>query len=192
MKKTSTLLLAALALAMGSCSQQSPATDQAASLGEPHESTINIRYVWRDSITKNYIFAEATRQANEKLETELYAYGNQLQGLVQNAQNNFQQKLQNNGFLTESAAQSEYQKIQQQAANYDKQFAQRQTQTLTEVAANSTALNDSIQHFIVEYNKTHKYDAILFGEDMLYVNPALDITKEVVDGLNATYKTATK
>jgi outer membrane protein len=45
--------------------------------------------------------------------------------------------------------------------------------------------------YIQEYNSDKKYDFILtkMGGNMLYTNEALDITKEVVEGLNAKYST---
>ena len=41
-----------------------------------------------------------------------------------------------------------------------------------------------------EYNATHGYDIILsrMGENILFANEALNITKEVIDGLNNRYK----
>lgn len=188
MKKTSTFMLAALALAVCSCNADgTTATGGAVAQGEAGEA-LAIRYVYRDSIAKNYIFAEATRQANERLEAELYAYGNQLQGMVQNLQSQFQQKLQNNQFLSEQTAQNEYNKIQQQAAGYDKQYSQRQAETLTKAQANSQALLDSINNFVADFIAKKHYDAILYREDNLYINPALDVTDEVVAGLNARYE----
>jgi outer membrane protein len=54
------------------------------------------------------------------------------------------------------------------------------------------AVNDSIKAFIAEYNKTRGYDAILIKNATLYINPALDITDEVVEGLNARYNKVKK
>ena len=48
--------------------------------------------------------------------------------------------------------------------------------------------SESINNFIAEYVKTHSYDAILYHAAGVYFNPALDITDEVVEGLNARYK----
>ena len=189
MKKSSTFLFAAMAFAVCSCGNDgNGAAGSAAAQGSAEGAPLAIRYVYRDSIAKNYIFAEATRQANERLEAELYAYGNQLQGMVQNLQSQFQQKLQNNQFLTEQNAQNEYNRIQQQANSYDKQYSQRQAETLTKAQANSDALLDSINNFIADYIAKKHFDAILYREDNLYINPALDVTAEVVAGLNARYK----
>ena len=49
-------------------------------------------------------------------------------------------------------------------------------------------LQDSIHNFLVDYNASHPYDAILYKDAGVYFNPALDITKEVIEGLNDRYK----
>ena len=53
-------------------------------------------------------------------------------------------------------------------------------------------VNDSIQAFIKDYNKTRGYDAILYKNATLYINPDLDITSEVLEGLNARYNKVKK
>ena len=59
---------------------------------------------------------------------------------------------------------------------------------------NDSIVRDSIKFFIEEYNKTKKYDLIIsrVGDNLLFANEALNITKEVVDGLNARYKATVK
>lgn len=42
-------------------------------------------------------------------------------------------------------------------------------------------------NYIEEYNKTRGYDAILMKAATLYISPDLDITDEVLEGLNARY-----
>jgi outer membrane protein len=55
----------------------------------------------------------------------------------------------------------------------------------------SNEVTQCIMEYIQEYNSDKKYDFILtkMGGNMLYTNEALDITKEVVEGLNAKYST---
>lgn len=53
-------------------------------------------------------------------------------------------------------------------------------------------LKSRLDAFLEEYNKTRHYDYILSysyaGSSLLYVNKQLDITKDVVDGMNAGSK----
>lgn len=190
MKKASILLLCGAAMAMCACSQADSkgAGVPAASTDGNGAPQLTIRYVSQDSIEKYYLFAEVVRQENERLQSALYAYGNQLQGTVQNMQQQFQQKLQNNGFISQAAAEAEANSLQQKAAGFDRQFNARQTETMTKVQANLQALSDSIQHFVTRYAEENSIDAILYRETNLYLNPSLDITQQVVDGLNSSYK----
>jgi outer membrane protein len=50
-------------------------------------------------------------------------------------------------------------------------------------------LRESINNYVKEYNAEKGYDFIItkLGENLLYANPALDITQEIVDGLNERY-----
>jgi Skp family chaperone for outer membrane proteins len=47
-------------------------------------------------------------------------------------------------------------------------------------------------NYVEEYNKSYGYDAIMLREAGVYFNPALEITDEIVAGLNKRYKPAEK
>ena len=51
-------------------------------------------------------------------------------------------------------------------------------------------MRDSIQSFLREYNRTKKFDLILSkaGDNILLANKAMDITNDVIAGLNKRYK----
>ena len=53
-------------------------------------------------------------------------------------------------------------------------------------------VNDSIMSYIKEYNESHHYDAIFMKAATLYINPDLDITDEIIEGLNARYNKVKK
>ena len=76
------------------------------------------------------------------------------------------------------------QKMQQDAESY---LANLGRKTEVELAQKQMALNDTIEKFIKNFNASRGYDAILFKNAGIYFNPALDITDEVVEGLNASY-----
>ena len=51
----------------------------------------------------------------------------------------------------------------------------------------------SVNIFLKEYNKTHGYSLIFSNtgfDNLLYADSAFNITKEIVDGLNARYSPA--
>ena len=51
-------------------------------------------------------------------------------------------------------------------------------------------MRDSIQSFLRDYNKQKGYNIILSkaGDNILYADPAMDITTDVVNGMNKRYK----
>ena len=59
-----------------------------------------------------------------------------------------------------------------------------------EQMAFNKALRDSINHFLADYNRTRKFSMILSkaGDNILYADKALDITDDVIAGLNKRYK----
>jgi len=58
--------------------------------------------------------------------------------------------------------------------------------------AYETALRLNTTSQVATYNKAHHYDAIIVYSPGDYFNPALYITQEIVDGLNAAYKKSAK
>ena len=55
---------------------------------------------------------------------------------------------------------------------------------------NQQVLRDSLDNFLKEFNRDGRYKLILSrsGDNVLYADPAVDITNEVVAGLNKRYK----
>ena len=83
---------------------------------------------------------------------------------------------------------ADLQRLQQQQREAEDYLGRLQEQAQQDAYDQSVALQDSLNNFIAEYIKTHPYDAILYKAAGAYFNPELDITKEVVEGLNARYK----
>lgn len=57
---------------------------------------------------------------------------------------------------------------------------------------NSQTIVDSLKSFLKSYVASHGYDAVFFSESAPSYNPALDVTDEVVEGLNARYNKVKK
>lgn len=185
---TLTLLVGA-ATACGSGSNAPAAGTETTPKQEAESATptLNIRYVDHDSIMANYNlakdFQDAYVRGMAKIENARQAKGNELGRLAQS----IEQKARSNGYLSEAsfnADQATLQKKQQEAEAY---LANLSRNTEQELNLLQMQLNDSIEKFIKEYNSTKGYDAILLKAAGLYFSPSLDITKEVVDGLNARY-----
>ena len=108
---------------------------------------------------------------------------------LQNAVASFQKKMQKGTFSSQSEAENEQKKIQRQ----QQQLQQFQEKIEGEMASAAEqyqkVLRDSLASFIKDFNKDGRYSMILSksGDNILYADKSLDITKAVIDGLNKRY-----
>lgn len=194
MNKFTLLTIGALAAAMCSCSSgdktqaEKNVNDSTAVAAESFETTINIRYVSVDSIYKNYTLAQAISQQAQSLANDLQSYQAQLQNKLQSQYNQIQQKAQSNGYLSQASYEADLKELEKNNNSYQNLYAKREQNAANVMDARQKELKDSIDNFLEAYNKEKKYDAILIRDAGLYFNPALDITDEIVKGLNARYK----
>jgi outer membrane protein len=52
---------------------------------------------------------------------------------------------------------------------------------------NAQKLSETIDNFIKEYNKSHGYNLIINKAALMFADDSMDITAEILDGLNAAY-----
>ena len=65
-----------------------------------------------------------------------------------------------------------------------------QSELAAESEKNNMQLQDSIKNFLKEYNKTKGFTLIISNtgmDNLLYADDTMNITQEVLDGLNARY-----
>lgn len=189
MKKN--LFLAMLAVAaLTSCNNQSPKMDEqpeaAAETGT--NAGVKIAYVEVDSLMTQFEFAKEKSKELEKkslnARNTLTQKGNQLQA----AANNFQQKIQNNGFTSREQAESVQQALQRQQNDLAALQARLENELASEQQKFLQALQDSLDSFLALYNKDKKYDLIVNKSAILFGDKKYDITQDVINGLNKRYK----
>lgn len=152
----------------------------------------NYRYVDLDTVLAKYNLAKDYTEEVLRMQNNAESQMKQHETKIQNFASQVQNKMQNNGYLSQES----YQQDEKTMVNMQNEY-QRSAATLQNNIANAAAqaqktVNDSINAFIETYNKAHGYDAIFFKGATLYINPALDITEEVVEGLNARYNKVKK
>ena len=182
----------AFAAVMASCNNASPKMDEqpVAASGEG----MKIAYVEVDSLMTQYDFAKdysvTLQKKSNNARTTLNSKGTALQA----AMNNFQQKLNNNGFQSREQAASVQAAIQRQQNDLQELQARLENELASETAKFNEALRDSLQHFLKDYNADKKFDLILSkaGDNILLGAQRLDITQDVINGLNKRYKPAQK
>ena len=70
-----------------------------------------------------------------------------------------------------------------------------QSELMSENEKNSLQLRDSINAFLKEYNKTKGYSMIISNtgfDNLLYADSVYNITREILEGLNARYSSPVK
>ena len=188
-------LFGALAFAalMTSCTNASPKMDEKPqAAGAENVSGMKIAYVEVDSLMTQYNFAKDYSVTLQKKSNNARHTLTQKGNLLQAAVNNFQQKLQNNGFQSREQAASVQAAIERQQRDLQELQARLENELASETQKFNTALRDSLNSFLTSYNKDKKYDMILSksGDNILFANQKYDITQDIINGLNKRYKPA--
>jgi outer membrane protein len=182
----------AVAAMMASCNNASPKMDDQPAAAS--SEGLKIAYVEVDSLMTQYDFAKdysvTLQKKSNNARNTLTQKGNALQA----AMNNFQQKINNNGFQSREQAASVQNAIQRQQNDLQELQARLENELATETAKFNEALRDSLQNFLKDYNADKKFDLILSkaGDNILLGASRLDITQDVINGLNKRYKPAKK
>lgn len=189
MKKT--LLFIAVALVMGACTQKNvknARTEGLAKADEPEKGLI--AYVEYDSLMTQY---EYCKEYSEQLQQRFANYQQQLankQRALENAANDFQHKLQAGQYASQEEAQTQQQKLINQQEQLQKLSGELEEKFAKEQQDINDALHDSLQNFLKDFNKDGRYKMILSksGDNILYAEKSMDITEQIVNGLNKRYK----
>lgn len=152
----------------------------------------NYRYVDGDSVLAAYNLAKDYNEEMLRMQTNFENTARQRESAIQAEMNKMQQKLQNNGYLTEESFKSDEQKLAKKQTSAQNELAKMQTNMQNAAMEAQKIVNDSITSYINEYNKKYGYDAIFFKATTLYIDPRLDITDDVIKGLNARYNKVKK
>ena len=193
MKKNIFLALAAV-VALASCNNESPKMDEQPAAAESSQGGVKIAYIEVDSLMTQYEFCKeftlVLQKKSNNARNTLNAKGQQLQSAMQN----FQQKLNNNGFTSREQAESQQAAIQRQQQSLQELQARLENELASETSKYNDGLRDSLQHFLNDYNKDKKYDLILTkqGDNILLASKRFDITNDVINGLNKRYKSTIK
>ena len=190
----SSLTLAGTLLFFGSCDSHAakqPAAAASSSAPAVSGGSNKIAYVNIDTLEAKYELLKKKREdfkaRQVQMETELQSSYQKMQSDA----NEVQKKAQAN-----TLTQSEYEAAQKRLGQMQQSLETRK-QALTEQLMKeqdefNKDLKTRLDAFLEEYNKSKGYDYILSyspsGSSILYVNKSLDITKDVVDGMNATSK----
>lgn len=151
----------------------------------------NYRYVDIDSVLAKYNLAIDYSEEMLRMQSNLENEAKRHESSIKSFANSMQTKYQNNQY-TEQTYNADQAKMQQMQNNAASALDKLQRSSAEAAMTREKIVQDSIQNFIRDYNATRHYDAILYKAATLYIDPALDITDEVVEGLNARYNKVKK
>lgn len=192
MKKTIVTALCASVL-MLTFTQCNNAPQQAAPTAAPvvcdTTPALRIAYVDIDTLLTNY---KLWIQLNEEMirkEENIRATLNEKAKKLQADYEEFERKLNNNAFATRERAESEQSRILKQREDLELLQERLGNELAIENNKNNVLFRDSINAFINAYNKVKGYNVILsrLGDNILYIDSNMNITQEIIDGLNARY-----
>ena len=156
---------------------------------------LKLAYVDVDSLLSQYNFCIDLNEAMMKKEENIRLTLNQKAANLEKDQKEFQKKYENNAFISPDRAQQEYNRLMKAQQDLQELSNKLSNELATETAKNNLQLRDSINSFIQAFNATQGYNMIFSNtgfDNLLYADKSLNITKEIVDGLNARYSSAAK
>ena len=200
MKKTNFILngLMALAIVFGftQCANNNNAAVQSTPAADANGSSgMKIAFVEIDSLLTKYNFSNDLNEQIIKKEENIRTTLNEKGKKLEKEQQEFQRKYENNGFASPERAQQEYQRIQKQMQDLQVLQQKLSEELAAENQKNILQLRDSINSFLQIYNKDKGYDLIISNsgfDNLLYGNPAYNITDKIVEGLNKRYTPSVK
>ncbi|MDE7393614.1 MAG: OmpH family outer membrane protein [Muribaculaceae bacterium] len=187
--KKSTLfltLISAATLAMTSCGGNNNSEAELAPISTDGVEA-KMRFYNPDSVSQHYILIE---ELNTQVQADLQNYQAQERAKANELQRmgvRIQEKLQNNGYLSEASYNQDVQNFQAKQQQAEAYLAGLQQQIAEKTAEQSKMLLDSLNNFLADFNKQYNFDAILQIQAGSYVNPELDITDHIIKGLNERY-----
>ena len=158
------------------------AVEAAASKGD-------IVYVNLDRILMEYDMANDLRSVVETKVQNIQAEVNRRAKKLESDVIDFQNKI-DKGLLTRTNAEVQSQKLQQQELEFNNYAAQKDQEIQEEQVVMMNQLGDAIQTFLNKYNEEKQYAMILTnsgGAPVITADAALDITDDVLAGLNEEY-----
>jgi len=197
------LFMAAMVVMAASCKEgNKPATvkenglPKAGTKAEAGQTKCPVAYVEIDSLASQYQFCIDQLDALKKKQNGYEARLKKEENTINNLAATIQKNLQEGKYKSESeykAAMAQGQQKQQQLARHQEQYTQAMAEA---TAAYQKELRQRLNDFLATYNKDGRFALILTNSEqainVLYAAPSLDITQDVVNGLNKGYKTDKK
>jgi len=149
-----------------------------------------IAYINIDSLLLHYQFAKDANESLIKKQEDSRLTINTKARQLQVEMAEFQHKLENNAFLSRDRAEQEQTRLQKKQQDLQALDGDLSKQLVQIQQKMSEQLRDTINAFMKQFNKDHKYQIILSNtssDNILYAEKGYDITAEVTKLLNERF-----
>lgn len=192
--KTLSMVLVAAGIMFTACNKKEPAQQVKQNglpkAGQTAQQQSDVAIVNIDSLASQY---EYCKEGLKQLENKQKSYQQQLQSkgqALENAVVAFQKKLQSGGFTSQQEAEKAQAQLQKQQQSLQSFQASIEQEMMKATENYQQVLRDSLNNYLKDYNKDGRFKLILSrsGDNVLYAAPSVDITDDIVNGLNKRYK----
>ncbi len=150
------------------------------------ENGLKIAYIDTDTLLAKYQYAIDMQKEMEAYTEKQRSYGQQQVDAFQRDYNNY---LQNGSTMTLTQQQQKEAELKTRAEKMQTLEQELMAKIAEKQNAETLKIMNAIYAFVREYNEANqKFDVILTKQATLYMNSGMDITNEIVEGLNAEYK----
>lgn len=179
----------ALAIVDLTCGSKKPAAVETADASVLQGEIV---YFDMDRVLQEYDLANDLRSVVETKVNSINQEVTRRQNKLQKDANAFSDKM-NKGLITQSSAQVQYQKLQEQEASFNNYAQQKQQEILEEQNVMLNQISDAIKTFVDGYTAEMGYAMVLATQGAILPMPVVsavaerDITDALIEGLNAAY-----
>jgi outer membrane protein len=146
----------------------------------------DIAYINFDSIVQNYDYYHDLRrefeQKAKKKDEEFTSKVNTLKAEVKTFSEKYEKMI-----LTRSEAEEQRLRLEQREKDLNEEYSKIMSQLGEEEAVMSRKVVDAVQTYVKKYNVDKKYSLILNAATIIVGAPSMDITSEILNGLNQEY-----
>ena len=189
--KKATYILAIGILGLASCQPKSMSGENSDE-STPSKIDLSLAYVNSDSLATHYkYFEEVSKKLEDKRAKYEKEFANRASGLQKQIED-YQRTAQNMTIAQARAVEEDLTRKQQNLQQYQQSLTQ---ELLKEEAKLNKELYDTVAEYLKKYGKAHNLDMIFkhsTGGEIWYGDSTMDITTEVIEGLNKEYETKGK
>lgn len=149
---------------------------------------LKIAYVDVDSLLSAYTFyqdlAEQMLRKEENSRLLLTEEAEKLQKEI----DDFNKKLQNNVYSSQERVNQEQNRLMKKQQDFEELQNKLSNELMVESNNNAQKVSEAVNAFLKEYNKEKGFNIILSKASIMLADESMDITAEVIAGLNKEYK----